>query len=341
MTQPDLEIKCGFISGLYEIVAAELSRYPELRVTQQTDTCVYCDFRKDFLKLAELRSVWRIFIVARGIEYTPKYLSSHKSVIGRLIETVMEGRENEFQTFSIACAGADSPEVRSIAHYIQQSYKLVEQPEADLKVHIIKTENGIWEVGVQVTRRPLSVRDYKARTMPGAMDPTIAYAANELAGLESARTYMNMFAGSGTLLIEAGLCYSHLERLVGLESEKDHTLIALENVKKAGLAKRVAWQEGDVCDEPDLGTFDRVTADLPFGMSVGAAQDIETLYRCFVRYCEKILHEQGVMVAYTTEYDLLESMLADSPLSIQKTLPLALITNENAYIHPVIAVCGF
>lgn len=57
-------------------------------------------------------------------------------------------------------------------------------------------------MGAQITPRPLSLRDYKVEHMSGAMDPTIAYAVNSLASLEGAKSYLNVFSGSGTLLVK-------------------------------------------------------------------------------------------------------------------------------------------
>ena len=146
--------------------------------------------------------------------YHPTYISNHKLILGDLIGIVTE--YDRFNTFRISCAGSDSPEVRSIVKYIQETYRLEENDEADLKIHIAKLED-VWEIGIQITPRPLSVRDYRVANMSGAMGPTIAYAVNSFCNLDSAHSYLNVFSGSATLLIEAGQCYPNLEKLLGFD----------------------------------------------------------------------------------------------------------------------------
>ena len=162
-----------------------------------------------------------------------------------------------------------------------------ESDEADLKIHIIKPEN-IWEIGIQITPRPLSVRDYKVINMSGAMDPTIAYAVNSFCNLDSALSYLNVFSGSATLLIEAGQCYPNLEKLLGFDNDKKRLSLSIQNIKRAGLIKKVQVKDADIFDRPDLGTFDAVVSDLPFGMSILKNEDLEKLYTTFIQYCEDV-----------------------------------------------------
>src|SRR3990167_1760169 len=114
--------------------------------------------------------------------------------------------------------------------------------EADMKIHIIKT-GRTWEIGGQITPKPLSFRDYKIKHMSGAMDPTIAYAMNSLSRLGNANFYLNIFSGSATLLIEAGQCYPDLKQLVGFDNNKENISLAIQNIKKAGLIKRIQLKE--------------------------------------------------------------------------------------------------
>src|SRR3989338_6376621 len=197
------------------------------------------------------------------------------------LRVIIESQRNKFKTFKIICAGSDSPSIRSIAEYIQNTYGLTEKEEADMKIHIIKTDNT-WEVGVQITPRPLSFRDYKIKHMSGAMDPTIAYAVNSLCKLENADSYLNIFSGSATLLIEAGQCFPNLKQLVGFDNNKKTISLAIQNIKKAGLIRRIQLKEKDIFDKPDLDKFDVITSDLPFGMSISKGENLEKLYQCIL-----------------------------------------------------------
>jgi len=338
MNKSKLQIKLAFITGLREIVLNEISQSANLRVIKEEGDYIYLDFMQDLTVIKRLRSVSRAYIVVQNSKYNPRYISNHKSILGNLIEIAISGNKDKFKTFKIICAGSDSPRVRSIAEYIQKESRLTEKEESDMKIHIIKLDE-IWEIGVQITSRPLSFRDYKIKNMSGAMDPTIAYAVNSLCELESANSYLNIFSGSATLLIEAGQCYPNLKQLIGFDNNKKSISLAIQNIKKAGLIKKIQLKEKDIFDKPDLGKFDVITSDLPFGMSISKNEDLENLYRCFVEYCQETLNHGGKLAVYTSKHEILKQIILESRLKIIKTLELKFITSVNAYLRPKIFVC--
>lgn len=345
MNKPKLEIKLAFVTGLSPIVLKEVSQYPSLRVLGTDRDAlygdfIYLDFVQDFAELTHLRSVLRAYIVMRDSKYNPHYISNHKSILGNIVAMVLEGENYTytFKTFKIYCAGSDSPTIRSIAEYIGNTYGLMEAEEADMKVHLIKN-NNVWEIGVEITPRPLSLRDYKIRHMSGAMDPTIAYAMNSLCGLDKADSYLNVFSGSATLLIEAGQCFSNLKRLVGFDNNKEALSLAIQNIRKAGLIRRIQFKEKDIFDKPDLGKFDVITSDLPFGMSILKGENLEKLYLCFVEYCQETLNRGGILAVYTSEHEILKEIIIKSRFKIIKTVGLKFFTSVNAYLRPKIFLC--
>lgn len=338
MNESKPEIKLAFITGLRGIVLNEISQYPNLRIIKEEADSFYLDFVQDLTEIKNLRSVSQVYIVVQNSKYNPLYIFNHKLILSNLIEIVIGGNRDAFKTFKITCAGSDSPEVCSIAEYIQKIYGLTEKKEADIKIHIVKP-NEVWEIGIQITPRPLSLRDYKLRNMSGAMDPTIAYAVNSLCGLEKANSYLNVFSGSATLLIEAGQCYPNLKQLIGFDNNKKHISLAIQNIKRARLIKKIQLKEKDVFDKPDLGRFDIITSDLPFGMSISKNEDLENLYRCFVEYSQETLNHGGKLVVYTSEYEMLEKIILKSKFKIIKTLELKFMTSVNAYLHLKIFVC--
>ncbi len=287
-------------------------------------------------KVKKLRSVSKGYLVLQDSAFNPNYIAGHKSILNSLIDIVL--KNDNFKTFKINCAGVGSEEVRSIARYVEDTYKISETEEADLKIHIVKVGN-LWEIGVQITPRPLSVRDYKVSNMSGAMDPTIAYAMNHFANLNSAESYLNIFSGSATLLVEAAQCYENLERLVGFDNDKKHLSLSIQNIKKAGLIKRIEIKEADIFDNPDFGKFDVVVSDLPFGMSISKGEDLEGLYKYFVEYSERVLNPGGRLVVYTAEHELFESVMSNSNFKILHSVELKIVTNVNSYLRPVIFIC--
>ncbi|MFH1551516.1 MAG: methyltransferase domain-containing protein [bacterium] len=338
MNEPKLEIKLDFITGLREIVLNEISQYANLRVTKKGGDSLYLDFTQNLTEIKHLKSVSRAYIIAQNSKYNPLYISNHKSILNNFVEIIISGNRDKFKTFKITCAGSDSPEVRRIAEYIQITYGLTKKEEADMKIHIIKLDE-IWEIGIQITPRPLPFRDYKVKNMSGAMDSTIAYAMNSLCELENANSYLNIFSGSATLLVEAGQCYPNLKQLIGFDNNKKHISLAIQNIKKAGLIKTIQLKKKDVFDKPDLGKFDAITSDLPFGMSISKNEDLEKLYQCFVEYCEEILNRGGKMVVYTSEHEMLEKIILKSKFKIIKTLELKFMTSVNAYLCSKIFLC--
>ncbi len=339
MNETKLEIKLAFITGLREIVLSEISQYANLRVIRGEGDFIYLYFVQDLTVIKRLRSVSRAYIVVQNSKYNPRYISEHKSILGNLIEIIISGNKDKFKTFKITCAGSDSSSVRSIAEYIQRTYGLAEKEESDMKIHIIKKLDEIWEIGVQITPRPLSLRDYKIKNMSGAMDPTIAYAVNSLCELKNANSYLNIFSGSATLLIEAGQCYLNLKQLIGFDNNKKIISLAIQNIKKAGLIKRIQLKEKDIFDKPDIGKFDAIASDLPFGMSISKNEDLKNLYKHFIEYCEETLNRSGRLVVYTSEHEILKQIILESRLKIVKTLELKFITSVNAYLRPKIFVC--
>lgn len=333
-----MKIKLSYITGLKPVVFDELKKN-NFDVTGEDVDSVFIEFsEKNIQEVKKLRSVARAYLTMQSDIYNPAYIFKHKSVLGTLIDTVV--RHDVFKTFKISCAGSESPEVKGIVIYVQETYKLEERDEADLKIYIAKSGNG-WEIGVQITPRPLPVRDYRVINMSGAMDPTIAYAVNYFCNLESAHSYLNIFSGSATLLIEAGLSYPNLEELVGFDNDKKHLSLSIQNIKKAGLIKKVQVREANIFEKLNLGTFDAVASDLPFGMSISKTENLEKLYTAFVQYCEEVLNPNGRLVVYTSEHELIEQILLKSKFKITQSLQLKFVTNVDSYLRPKIIVCEF
>lgn len=332
-----IQLKMSYIDGLREVVLDEISKYSGLKLKQGDKENLYFDFIPNFKSLKSLKSILRIYVVSRNTKFNPFFISEHKSIIGNLLDIVLRDKTEKFNTFKISCAGEDSKEVRKIIKHIKETYKLTQKEDADIKIHIIKVDD-IWEVGIQLTKRPLSTRSYKVENITGGINPTIAYTMNYLANLSLANSYLNIFSGSGTLLIEAQSINPKL-KLLGFDINKKTISLAIQNIKKAGLIKFIQLKALDIFDKPDLGKFDVITSDLPFGMTVSKGEDLGKLYKCFVSYCEDTLNPNGRLVVYTNEHEILEKILNKSKFKIIKTLDLKFLTSVNAYMYPKVFVC--
>ncbi len=325
-------IKLTFIQGLKEVVLKEIQQHT---VVSETEHTIYLEMSENFTSVLALKSIISAYISTQDKKFNPRYLHKHKSILGTMIEKVLP--HNIFKTFKLRCAGSQTQEIMEIEKYIQETYRLNKADDADLEIYINKISD-IWEVSVRLSPRPLTVREYKVSNIKGGLNPNIAYAINSFCDLEHIQSYLNIFSGSATLPIEAGLVNSHV-KLVGLDLDKKTNSLAIQNIKMAGLIKKIQIKTGDIFENPDLGTFDVITSNLPFGMQISKGEDLNTLYKQFVDYSEKSLIHRGTLIAYTTEYALFENILEHSKFTIIKTLHLTIPTNVNSYIHPVIFVC--
>ena len=127
MNELKLKIKLAFIAGLRDVVLSEISQYLNFRIIAEEVDFFYLDFVKDLIDIKKLRSVSRSYIIVQDPKYNPLYIFNHKSILDNLIEIVISGNKNKFKTFKITCSGSDSPEVRSIAEYIEKKYDLTDR----------------------------------------------------------------------------------------------------------------------------------------------------------------------------------------------------------------------
>lgn len=332
----ETKIKLTFIQGLKNIVLEEILNNPKLRTIYQGGDAVYLDFNSNINEVLQLKSILNAYIIKQGDNLNPYFLSKHKSYIGELIEFVLK-HSSGFKSFKLSCAGPDSKEVRSIKRFITDTYKIEESEEADMELFIGKS-NSTWELGVRITNRPLSLREYKVENIKGGLNPTIAYAINTFCNLSFAKSYLNIFSGSATLLIEAGLINKSL-KLIGFDNNGKSNALAVKNIKKAGLIKSIQLKTEDIFNKPELGKFDVITSDLPFGMQISKDENLEKLYETFIEYSEHSINQDGILAVYTTEYDLLSKIIEKSKFSVVETLDLKVSTVVNSYIYPKVFIC--
>jgi 23S rRNA G2445 N2-methylase RlmL len=328
-------LKLTFISGLKDIVLDEIK--PHI-IVSESEKNIYLELPENLTNILSLKSITSVYTVKQDARYNPKYIDKHKSILGELIETVLKDKHKEFKTFRLRCAGSQSDEILQIEKYIQETYKLNKSLDADLEIYINKID-PIWEICVRLSSRPLSVRDYKEKNIKGGLNPSVAYAMNSFCDLENINSYLNIFSGSATLLIEAAHINPNI-KLIGLDIDKKTNSLAIQNIKKAGLIKNIQIKTGDIFESPDLGKFDAITANLPFGMQISKGQDLTKLYEQFIKYSQSALNHNGKLVVYTTEYEIFEKLIKESPFEIVKRLDLTIYSSVNSYLYPKIFVCN-
>jgi len=160
MDTNNYQIKLNFIEGLKDVVEKEVKLKTNHTILSQENNCFYLDFKDSLAEVLQLKSVGNVSLVTNHQNYNPGYLSKHKNILKNILDIVLQKSPDKFKIFKLSCAGADSDEVKNILKYIELEYKILAQQEADLKINIYKSKNS-WEISIQVTARPLSLRPYK------------------------------------------------------------------------------------------------------------------------------------------------------------------------------------
>jgi 23S rRNA G2445 N2-methylase RlmL len=329
-------IKLSHHIGIDDVVQDEVGEKLRSNIVHKGKGALYMTYEDALSNYKKLQSVQRVSIVVQDEKYHPLYLSKHKSIIGDIVREVLE-QDETFRTFDIHCAGADSREVSSIRHYVEDTFGIRKEGGKensklpDLKISIIKIFNT-WEVSVQITPKPLSVRTYKKVDMNGAMDPTLAYVLNHVCGVEKAKTYLNIGSGSGTLVIEAKRTNRKLEKVVGFDNNKSAITGSIQNIRAAGYIRDIEIQKHDIYDQPLVGVFDIVTANLPFGMAIGKGDDLEKLYQSVVRCAIKNVVDGGLIGLYTSQKKIIEKVIADEGVEIKKKKMVQVMTSRERFL---------
>jgi len=323
-------IHLNYIKGLNNFVQKELL---ELKIGHLMDKYDNIQYIGNFKQLHKAKTINEVYLEFHSKYLNPKYLSNHKSIIGELIEKVFADSDIlKFRTFSVSAAGIDSQEIQNIIHYISTTYRLKQEATADLKIEI-GYRNNEWVIACRTTPRPLSLRPWRVCNIEGGMNPTIAYCMNILTIPEDSQQILNIFSGSSTLLIErANIAKS--KNLIGFDYNGKTNACAIQNIKQAGLIKQISIKTLDIFDNPNLGLFNIVVTDLPFGIKIGKHEDLENLYKTTIQYILKSLVSNGMAIIYTSKYKILEHIFENLNIVPEKVIPLILPTSESDYLYP-------
>lgn len=146
----------------------------------------------------------------------------------------------------------------------------------ELRVDVIE---DLCTVDIVCTRAPLSNRHPRTETHPAALRANIAFAALRLAQLDGARRLLDPFCGSGTVLLEAGAVWPHLE-LVGCDWNERSAGGARANLATASLDSQATLHHRDSLGGlDDLGGFDAIVTNPPFGRKLGRSVNFPDFYR--------------------------------------------------------------
>ena len=171
----------------------------------------------------------------------------------------------------------------------------------------------LWESLVSLTPRPLSTRAWRVANYPGAVNACAGYAMARLAG--PAERFINLCAGSGTILIERQQSFPCKEALGCDTSVKARDAAAANGVVLED------WDATKVLLED--GWADVVVSDLPFGQRIGTHADNVKLYPALLAEAARLTHRAGRAVFLTHEIKLFEQTL-DKRWEVERVLTLTL-----------------
>ena len=90
-----LLVKVAFISGLRNIVLAEIAQYPELVLHHQFGDEIFLELPTSLETIRGLKSITNTYIVRQDTTLHPKFINSHKSILGELVEMTLDNHEKE------------------------------------------------------------------------------------------------------------------------------------------------------------------------------------------------------------------------------------------------------
>lgn len=267
----------------------------------------------DLKALLSLRSVVAAYLVTPFEVPRPKALlgDQHFRRLLAAIETVQALHpEGAFKSFRFGAAGSDSTVFERLAAQIGKATGLACDPlEGDLLLRVRPSAAG-WEVLTRLSPRPLSARSWRVCNLTGGLNATVAVAMNALAQAKVTSRYLNAMCGSGTLLIEQGLA-GKSGKLVGFDLDGAALACAAQNVRAAGLEGNVELVQVDAAALPfDDGSFDTITADLPWGDAVGNHAMNASLYPTFLAEMARVAAANARLVVLTHEIKLFERVVA-------------------------------
>lgn len=149
-------------------------------------------------------------------------------------------------------------------------------------------------VGVQIaglSRR--ATGPYSQRT---SLRANLAWCLLELARPDMPpRALLDPCCGAGTLLVEAGLRWPEVA-LTGIDRREEAAAGTLANLQRHGLGARAAVHLGDARSPGELGPFDTVVTNPPFGRRLGQDLHLPTFYAELLRGAAQVCTDDARMV---------------------------------------------
>jgi len=285
------------------------------------------------IPVARLRTVTALHRVLAFDVPRPKALlgDAHLRRIADEIRSVVRASGAPFHALRLEAAGKDSPVMRRLRDALARATGLPDDPdEGDLQVRVrpatgpgpVGASRGGWEVLIRSTPRPLSVRDWRVRDLPGGLNACVAAAAWRWIGHAPGQRVLNAMCGSGTLLAERA-ALGPAARLAGVDLDPDALEAAEANLRAAGMSVRSDLSGGPEAAQVELrladaaatpfgdASFDVVVADPPWGDAMGEVADLHRSYAAFLREAARLVPVGGSALIVTHALRAFDAALGD------------------------------
>lgn len=330
--QYEAEVAPGLESVTSQEIQTTQRRVSDLEIT---NGAVRFRHPADFQPLSSLRTVNALYRVLTFDVPRPKALLGHQH-FQRMVQTATEILQTypkgTFQTLSIDAAGSDSSVMQRVRNELADAVSLTPSADrGDLVIRIRPTADRTgWEALLRLSPRPLATRDWRVANFEGALNAAVAHAMIRLTNPSDSDGFLNLCAGSGTLLIERAAA-GPATLIAGCDIAAPPLELARLNIDAAQAVSRISLFQADAGQLPlDSSSIDTIAVDLPFGQLVGSHQQNRQLYPAVLREIRRVLRPDSTATIITHEIRLFESLLnsegRQSPhsLSLQKVYKITL-----------------
>ena len=270
-----VQVWCRVIRGLEWIAAAEAYLLPEVSniKTRPRDLLFCCDNSSCVNQLRCIDDAYLVWGEIRGIGHTRQSLRNLKASSFRLHNLPVEinseiknlrvtasflGKRNYSRYDLEAAVGgvlANNLGLRFIDSRSKENLNVLW-----VRFHL-REDKGL--IGIRITDYPCHRRIWRVQGIAGALHPPVAAAIALLADLKPGQTVIDPFAGSGTLLIEAGLQCPGLN-LVGCDTSEEAIARAYKQGELAHILLNLNLVDASAVLFPNA---DRIISNPPWGLS--------------------------------------------------------------------------
>jgi tRNA (guanine6-N2)-methyltransferase len=306
-----------YLPGLEGLVSAGVCAALGAAVTpvRHRDDSLQLDFTGRWERLLSLRTPVAVFAVLTFAVARPQTLLSgeHLPAVIAVIEHVRRlNSTRPAASFRIDAAGAQSSVFERIAQQVAAGTRLRHDHAAGdivLRFRRSVTTAG-WDVLIRLSPRPLSLRQWRVRNVPGAANATIAAAMAILSAPDPRDRIANLMCGSGTLMIER-LLAGPASSCLGVDLDEGMLAACAGNIRAADLAHRVTLMRGDSTESAWTcrGPFDAMLADPPWGALVGDHRTNEALHLALLQRTREAARPGARLVLLTHEVRRMERCL--------------------------------